>query len=321
MPSNPAWLKKFETHWKKPRMGQQAKALMQGIEILLQSTPRPKHPLALAEQPFDTYLLTLSPLYRKSRELFLAQEGTFYPTLLTSPRSLSSPMLLENRIEYSPVEKELIWAATDPLERKNPAHLQTVTTYVTSLFHEQNHRVLWKFLPPPPAEPKALGRYLNFAESLVIMTDKALGDELGPKLAHFSYGCGITYDAGTDVLTRVFGGRKSRAQRREYRNYLQAILHSTYLNLEMYEPEDIVKATRALFPGLGRLADEAAARSATLDRAFIARTNLFWQKKHRERVLEVLGRKGENPLVLAEDPLQHHQQYLIAEAWMDQIGI
>ena len=93
----------------------------------------------------------------------------------------------------------MIWSAIDPIESRNPERLLHLRTYSTSLFHEQNHRILWKLLPPAPVEKNALRRYLNFAESLVITLDMALGDELGAKLAPLFYLTGVTYDPGTTV--------------------------------------------------------------------------------------------------------------------------
>ncbi|MGZ3689123.1 MAG: hypothetical protein ACXVBW_12530, partial [Bdellovibrionota bacterium] len=213
---------------------------------------RPAAAHALAEQPFDRELLR-EPLFRKSRELFLKQGGKFRVALVSSPRTLSSPILLENRIDYSPIESELIWAATDPREKRNPAHLATLRTYTSSLFHEQNHRILWKMLPGIPAERRAAGRYLNFVESLVVAADMALGDKMGPKAAAVYYLSGAAYDPGTLIRARL--GRA-----RDYRNYLQAALFATYLYLCFYEPREIARALPRLFPELSA-ADAAHAAS------------------------------------------------------------
>src|SRR4051812_28224231 len=80
---------------------------------------RPSRPPrnTLAEQPFDGLLLTRSALYRRSREHYLTTGGCFRALLVSSPRMLSSPTLLEGLIQYSPIETEMVWAATDPGER------------------------------------------------------------------------------------------------------------------------------------------------------------------------------------------------------------
>ena len=220
-------------------------------------------------------------------------------------------------IEYSPIEKELVWSATDSIESKHLDRLLKMRTYSSSLFHEQNHRILWKMLPPPPRLVKdrgALQRYLNFAESLVITVDMALADHLGPRLASLFYLTGVTYDPGTSVRTELKSAR-------QYRNYLQAALHATYLNLELYDPSEIPRVISTLFPHLESYAERAARRSLNLDRAFVERTNLRWQRKNREIVLKKLARKSESPLELSDDPMNQVQQYLLAEKFFDWLEI
>jgi hypothetical protein len=270
----------------------------------------------LPEHAFDSLLLDLSPLYRRSRALYRKAGGSFHATLVTSPRTLSSPILLEPRIEYTPLETELRWAATDPRQRRDPAHLLRLRTYVASLFHEQNHRLLWQLLPPPPRGRDGVRRYLNFAESLVIATDMALGDELAPLSEPF-YLCGAIYDPGT-------GARAAPAlrARRQYRNYLQAAAHATYLMLELYDPRRIPRGVEALFPGLGEWATAAAERAARLDERFIARTNLAWQRQHGARAGRILRSRARGPeLRLPTSPMDHRLQYLWAEKWLERIGL
>ena len=136
--------------------------LRQAIRTLARATPRAPQALAAPQQPFDRLLLARSPLYRRSREHYLAQGGGLEPSLLSSPRSLGGTILLENRIQYSPTEEELLWTAADP--REDPARLLDLRTYTTSLFHEQSHRLLWRLLPPPTLETGSIRRYLNFVE-------------------------------------------------------------------------------------------------------------------------------------------------------------
>lgn len=293
------------------RTRKQAQELQKAIGYLAKAKLAQTVRHSLREQPFDCHLLIISKIYRKSREVYLKSGGKFFATLLSSPRSLSSPILLESKIEYSPIEREYIWAATDPLERKNWDALLRLRSFCTSVYHEQNHRVLWKHLPPCPRRPAQVRRYLNFAESLVIALDTALGDELGELGPDFHL-TGVTYDPGSEV-------RRMGLSRREYRNYLQAILHATYLNLELYSERDIVRVVRALFPNLGKLAERAALRSSNLDRSFIQRTNYFWQKKHYKGVVRTLS--GPNPLILSDNPIDNRLQYLFAEKWFEFFGL
>ncbi len=288
-------------------------ALRSAVMRLAKKRPRRAPKLHIAEQPFDGLLLSISPLYQKSRQLYLNSKGTYRSLLVSSPRTLSSPTLLEPLIQYSPIETEMVWAATDPIERKNSHHLLTLRTYVGSLFHEQNHRTLWTMLPPPPKDAVGIRRYLNFAESLVISADMALGDELGPKMARELYMTGTIYDPGTDI-------RKLRLNRREYRNYLQAATHATYLNLEHYDPEQIGKGIAVLFPSIGKLSERASQRSGNLDRAFVWNTNPAWQRKHRDKVARALSSPQEK-LILPDDPMDNRLQYLLAEKWFEALGL
>jgi hypothetical protein len=290
-------------------------ALRAGIGRLSRGPVKP-HPLALSEQPFDRQLLARSRLFARSRELYLDGGGEFHATLVSSPRTLGSEILVTQTIEYSPIERELLWAATDPVERRNAAHLLQLRTFSSSLYHEQSHRILWKLLPPPPSSRDGMRRYLNFAESLVIAADMALGDELGPKLARTFYLTGVTYDPGTEL-------RGLRLSRRVYRNYLHAAAYATYLELELYSDEGIARAVRSLYPLSGNLAERAVRRAGNLDRAFVAITNPEWQKRHWQRVSRRLrhGRAGEAALELAENPGDNRLQYLWAERWFELMGV
>ena len=295
----------------------QMEALAHGLRVLKTQKVQPKSSrLSLAEQPMDTWLLSLSRLYRRSRELYLREGGRFRSTLVTSPRTLSSPILVEPWIEYSPIERELYWSATDPHARKDSEALLRLRTYASSVFHEQNHRILWRHLPPPPP-PSARGglkRYQNFAESLVIATDMALGDELGPKLAPVFYLSGVVYDPGTSI-------RSEGLSRRQYRNYLQALVLGTYLTLELYSDETIARILRSQFPMLGQLAERAAARSLRLDPQFISITNPSWQRKFSAHLSRTLSREGIAPLTLSDNPMRNPIQYVIAETWFKKMGL
>ena len=50
-----------------------ARELRQVVRTLARAAPRTAHPLAAPQQPFDSLLLARSPLYRRSRERYLAQ--------------------------------------------------------------------------------------------------------------------------------------------------------------------------------------------------------------------------------------------------------
>jgi hypothetical protein len=274
----------------------------------------PKH--SLSGQPFDRLLLEHSPLYQRSRALFYQKGGSFHPSLLSSPRSLSSGSLVSQRIEYTPSEAEILWTAQDPIEsRTRPERLLELRTWTTSLFHEQNHRVLWKFLPPAPTETGALSRYLHFAESLVVMLDMALADHLGPQIARPLYEVGSIYDPGTRIDPR----------HPAYRTFLQAAAYATYLNLELFVPEEIPRIVETVFPrGLyprnsGTIGSRRAAeRALRLDRSFIESTNPLWQQRHLGRLkkpFQKLQGTRRRPLLLPEHPLDASEHL----PWMQQV--
>lgn len=324
LPGKFSWAKKLQLKLGKgtlPEYSKHARILNQSIATVvaertqtLKSTPSPVQKLILQEQPFDLELLSTSLLFQTSRRAYLKSGGTFVPSLLSSPRSLTSAALLDSRIEYSPIESEMIWLATDPIESRRPERLMELRTFSTSLFHEQNHRILWKLLPEPPRTKNGLRKYLNFVESLVIALDMALADQLGVGVARLFYLIGVAYDPGSTVYAEA-------PSVREYRNYLQAVLHASYLTLEGYETQDVSKVIEVLFPGLGSLAGRAARRSGNLDRAFIEETNHLWQMKHEKVILKKLCGQGKARLDLPDNPLDHRQEYILGEEIFNFFGL
>lgn len=294
--------------------GKPDQVLQKGIYFLTQNFPREPHRLCLKGQPFDSHLLHLSSLFQKSRRLFLKTGGRFEASFVSSPRTLGSPHLLDPVIEYSPIEKEMVWAVNDPVQRKTTHYIQTLRTYSTSVYHEQNHRILWKLLPPPPANPKDLHSYLNLVESWVIAADMALGDELSSSVAPLFHLSGVTYDPGTEIKSE---GLNQRA----YRNFLHAATYATYLNLELYSAQDIKKIIRALYGELTPFADRAVERSLKLDRQFVERTNPVWQKRHSHTVYEKLGNSTQSGFQVARNPLDNRVAYLWTENWFNLLKI
>lgn len=280
---------------------------------------------ALPGQAFDAFYLAESPLFRRSRALYLKQGGVFEARLSSSPRSLSSSILLENRIQYSPTKDELLWIATDPDEKKNDEGLLRVVSYSTSVFHEQSHRILWKILPlPHDLSGEGLRRYLNFIEAVVVGIDMALGDELEPEFAALGYLSGTLYDPGT--YARFLS-------KRERRNYLHVAIRTTYLALEPYDSSRVHKALSAWLPlWIPSLLEEAGLhavkRALRLDDAFIEVTNVAWQKKHLSGFQKFLagkarGKDGMNAarFTISEDGESWIDPYLVVEKVFDFFGL
>ena len=287
--------------------------ILRGLPALItQSKPSP---LLLPGQPLDALLLSLSSLYTQSRKLFIQHGGTYLPSLISSPRTLSSVALLGKEIEYSPIEREYFWAAQDPHHlRDRPDSLYELRLCISNVFHEQNHRILWEFLPKPPKDPQARRRYLNFVESLVVTLDMALGDELGDPLSGLLHEAGVIYDPGTLI-------KNSLSNAREYRNYLQAATYTTYLNLEHFPHDEIRWIIERLYIPTGPTLKRACERGLRLDEEFVFRTNPLWQEKHAEQVFVHFKKRAGQELIIPEDPLDHCSMYLWTEKWMDLMGL
>lgn len=278
---------------------------------------RPRHALALPGQAFDDFFLRASSLYLRSRKKYLRLGGKFESRLCTSPRSLSSSILLENRIQYSPTEDELLWRATDPVAKKEASELSRLIGYSTSLFHEQTHRILWSVLPRPAnLSPDSLRRYLNFIESVVVAVDMALGDQLGPELSAIGYQSGVLYDPGTYAEFR---------SKRVKRNYYHAAIRSTYLLLEGYHREDIPKWMEAFHPELEKeIRTHSVDRALRLDDLFVELTNPEWQKKNLPKVqaaFKARDKKQKKFLDVADDPKRWEAPYLAIEKVFDEFII
>lgn len=262
----------------------------------------------------DDWLLRHSPLYRRSRESFVALGGSFRPELLSSGRALTSAELTNLEIAYTPSEAELLWAMADPIESRNSRAFERAREHSTSLFHEQNHRILWLTLlpPPPPAGHPSLLLYFNLAEALVVMLDEALGDTLGPECAGFFYRAGILYDPGTEL-------KRDAPSQLAWRNALHAGMYATYLALGGMPEDEARRVIARLYPEAGALGPRAVKRSFRLDRQFIERTNPVWQGRHGETARRALAklhgprRVAREDELLSLDPLDHRLPWLIAE--------
>jgi hypothetical protein len=143
------------------------------------------------------------------------------------------------------------------------------------------------------------------------MLDMALADHLGPPLAQPLYEVGTIYDPGTSILKK--GVRKSGETSADYRHFLRASAYATYLNLELFHPEEIPSIIDLLFPKeLYRQSQHrnwslrAAERALRLDRQFIENTNPVWQRKHLARLpaqFREIQNSTRKPLLLPSHPL------------------
>lgn len=272
--------------------------------------------LVLAEYPFDHELLTLSSLYRQSRKLYLSIDGTFVPRVCSTMRSLSAQDLFKDQIDYSPLLSELLWFKDHSTEVLDPvAMMKSLSAYnEISLFHEQNHRVVWRLLPPAPQEQRDFCRYLNLAESIVVTLDLILGDELGPKVSPVFERMKAIYRPGGE-------DKWFHQSKKEYRQYLQALFYATYLVLELVHHEDILKAVDYVLPNQKKINKDAVRRALELSELFTLNTNQQWQQrfwKQAQTRLALLHKDHpEDVWYLPEDPLDFEEEFVIANRVFD----
>ncbi len=274
----------------------------------------------LREYPFDYQLLSNSSLYRQSRKLYLSLGGVYSAKVCSTMRSLSAQDLFKDEIEFSPSFTELTWFknhAHDVVDSQ--AEIEALSRFnEISLFHEQNHRVIWRLLPPAPSEERDLCRYLNFAESLVVTLDLALGDELGKSLSPVFERMKVIYRTGGNH-------QWSKKPKAEYRQYLLALLCSTYLLLELVNPEDILKAVDYIFPGQKKMNKMAVNRGLDMSELFTRITNPEWQGRYwqeaRKKLKAMHIKSKQEPHYMPEDPLDLEEDFLIAHRVFDFYGL
>lgn len=290
------------------------------VQTLLK-VPAPKKysNLLLPEYPFDLQLLNSSRLYRESRKLYLSVGGVFASRVCSTMRSLSAQDLFKDEISFTPSFSELTWFHDSVHEVSDPeAEVLALSRFnEISLYHEQNHRILWRLLPPAPKEERDLCRYLNFAESLVVMLDLALGDELGSKLSPVFERMKVIYRSG--------GRGPKQESKAEYRRYLLALMCTTYYALEVVHDDDILKAVDYVLPGQKKLNQQAVRRGLELSELFTRVTNPLWQERYwkeaRTKLKKMHRGSNEEAFYLPEDPLDLEEEFVLAGRVLDCFGL
>jgi hypothetical protein len=304
----------------KPKMTSLVRRFLKDLDVLETMPSAKKHSLlALEQYPYDHELLTRSSLYRISRMSY-NKIGEFRMRVCSTMRSLSATDLFKPEIEFSPMASELSWfrehsnEVTD-LER----HVGAINEFnAISLFHEQNHRLLWLMLPPAPQEKRDFCRYMNFAESLIITLDLALGDQVGPEFSAPLERLKILYrPAGRDEW--------HRKSKKLYRQYLIGLFFATYLILELVDRRDILKVLDYVMPGQKQMNKDAVHRALELSELFTLNTNLQWQQRYwmqAQKSLAALHSKSKDqPLYLAEDPLDFEDEIVLAWELLESWGL
>ncbi len=274
----------------------------------------------LYEFPFDAQLLTMSSLYLSSRKDYLELGGRFHPRVCSTMRSLSAQDLFADDIEYSPSQSEMQWFVQNAHDVADPEkEIESLARFSEiSVFHEQNHRIIWRLLPPAPKGQHDLRRYLNFAESLVVLLDLALGDELGVKYSTLFEEMKIIYRTGGR-------GPWVKPGHKQNRSYYQALFLATYYLLEMMNPEDILPALNYVFPGQKAINHAVTERSLELSELFTRITNPQWQERYWKIAQKKLARmhagSEEDELYLPEDPLDFRDDLYLVNRVLDHFGI
>lgn len=246
-------------------------------------TKKDLNDLVLPEYPFDLQLLSSSKLYEKSRRLYYSIEGKFSAKLCSTLRALSTQDLTANLIEYTPSASEFLWF-TENYESVSDqrSEMDALLRFnEISVFHEQNHRILWRLIPPPPHDLRSFNRYLNFAESIVVALDIALGDQLGIDTSEAFERLHLIYRSGAL-------DQESIEAKKEYRQYLIANVLATYFLLEWMDLEDIPKALNYVLPDQQEINEAAVERSLELSENFSRITNPEWQLRNAQEVLNKL---------------------------------
>jgi len=272
--------------------------------------------MQVEEYPFDAQVLSASPLYRKSRKLYTELGGSYLPRACSTMRSLMSTDLFKDEIEYTPCETELLWLHAHHRELHDPKDLLDALAALSgiSLFHEQNHRIVWRLLPNVPTDQAGTIRYLNFIESLVVTLDLALGDEVGAERSLALERLKVIYrPAGSDKWTR--------SKNEEYRQYLRTLFYVTYLLISLVDVRDIAKCVEYVFPNQKQMNRVAVRRGLDLSELFTQTTNREWQKRYWKQaqtsLLKLQKKRGGDEFEIVEDPLDLENEFAVVDRVLD----
>jgi hypothetical protein len=305
---NPAWVRALIKHWKmdKRRFVRletgDLSVIAPALELLYRKHRVPRHRLELRGQFLDRHLLWISPIYHRSRQLYLQTGGRFVPNYMSKVRALTSPTLIDPDIHYTPYQDELVWVTSSStfLRAFDPLMLKNMKETITPVFHEQNHRVLWKILPPPGPNFRAFIRYLHFAESIAVALDASCSNELGHPLGQIFNLCGVLANFGDRIIFQTLKDRPT------YRRYLVAHAYSNYLNMELYQPQQVIDHICRHFRDLGSFALHAAEDAiGGLDVDFVRVTCPSWENQHLGFAFKQMRKRAKNSdatLTLPADP-------------------
>ena len=288
---------------KKPVRDPGIKEFLTNAQLLFEMPANKKFKeLVVPELPFDIQLLSSSSIYRDSRRMYLDLGGQFSPRVCSTMRGLSTQDLFKDEIQYSPTLSELIWFKDHGYIYGDAAEeiMALIRFSEISIFHEQNHRIFWRRLPRCPEDEPSVLRYLDFAESLVVTLDMAFADQLGRRASTaFEKMKVIYHPGGFDKYSE-----KSKA---EYRQYLLAILTTTYFAMQTMHYDDLFDAVNYVLPGQKKMNRVAVNRALQLSELFTRVTNPQWQSANwqsgRNKLKKLHSKSNSNFLKLPADPL------------------
>ena len=154
--------------------------------LFAMSNELPRQPLETAGLPFDRFLLKHSRIYKSTKVLARRVGIRLVPETGSIARCVTLFNPCENYVTYTPIDRELRWSVErffDPSGdfQAKRAHLDMLRTFVTSAFHDLNHRILFRTFAPSnmKSDFEVAKRYFAMVESLVMLRDVQLSSEVG----------------------------------------------------------------------------------------------------------------------------------------------
>jgi hypothetical protein len=243
-------------------------------------------PLALDEHMLDRELLQLSALYAQSRTLFLNCGGSYRFELASKSRSIMTSGVIEECVPVSPVYREVLWCArSSKISRQERERADFLFECVTPLFHEQNHRILWRVLPAPANESDACWRkYLVFCESVVVALDYLISMELGKGVGDFFGRVGCLYYWDSAQRNKCGMNEKELPQK------ISLFVYAVFCALTGVPQASIVQQLLHRAPSKWVL--DVVKTTSELSRGFVNKAHLQWQERYLDRARRWLGDAG-----------------------------